>query len=316
MKKDVLTITSNYNLDLQQQEIEFVDVPLDYDLKLFIDPLKFQNNSNTIILKMKKLLKLHFTHMLNLIKNNKKYESFLLIDGFSEKYSHGVHLGYSTCKYGKSVGEKKTLSIYKSFSNSKAVRTGKLNDIEESILLIDNISYDTISDIIISLCKEALLDFTIQQAKLHSLDTKPFTIKVLNSNSKWIYKTYDLPYNKSSLNEEIILVPKGIITHKPRLTISRAYSYLWYKLKDYSFKETNLSLAFILNNNLLDKPLLKKEFKEIIPETKESIINFFEDNPDELHSIIDKYKECNSARNNADAQIEEAYEELFFRLTA
>jgi hypothetical protein len=316
LQKKLLTVTSNYSLALQQNEIDFIDVPLEYDLELFIDPLRLQNKDNEIIAKMNILLRKHFTYMLNLIKENKKKEAFNLINGFSEKYSHGVHLGYSGSKYGKSIGPKKTKIIYNAFSKSNAITTGKLKDIEECILLIKNISYDTISDMIIGFCKEALLEFTVQQAKKHNLETKIFFVKILAHNSRWIYKQYNLPYNKHNNKEEILLVPKNIITHNPRLTIHRAYSHLYYTVKNCQNKELNVSLIVNLKGDMPNKPLTKKELRKIFPERKENIVEFYGDNPDELHKVINRYKLVTNPLTDADNEIIKAYLKLYKKLCA
>lgn len=313
-EEKLLTVTSNYNLRLSQNEIEFVDVPLELDLPCFINPFAIQNSKNKLVKQMKYLLNKHFKNMLNLIKYSKKEEALRLIEGFSEKNTRGIHLGYAAGKNGKSVGKIKAKDIYNAFNNSTAVKTGKLNDIEECTLLLENVSYDTISDIILSICKEALLEFTINQSKKYSFKTSPFRIKVLNKNSKWVYKEFKLPYNLESKDEYIMLVPKSIVIHKPSLTSARAYSYIWDKLKWFKNKELNLALVMSLDDNNLEEPTTKKEFRTIIPENKETIVKFFELNPDELRLVMDKYNLINSILQNPDDEIANAYNTLLQRL--
>ncbi len=317
MQKKFITVTDSYNLTLCQSHIDFVDVPLDNDLELFIDPFKLEVKGHDYITKMNYLLSKHFSHLIKLIKCEQKIEALKFINGCSERYTHGVHLGYSNSKYGKSVGPTKTLKIYNSFSKSNAVKSGNLRDIEESILLLKDISYDTISDIILSICKEALLEYsTTQQAKKHGLNTKAYTIRVLDNNSMWVDKKYNLPYNQQNPDEYIILVPKDIVTHNPRLTMDRAYSYMWYKLKNYENKELNLALALVIKGNVLDQPISKKDFQKIIPKTKDNIIAFFEQNPQELQLITQKYKMSSSNILSADKEIEKAFTKLHTRLSA
>ncbi|MCY6354460.1 hypothetical protein [Clostridium sp. ZS2-4] len=312
-KEELLTVTSNYNLKLIQNEIEFVDVPLELDLPCFINPFAIRKSKDKLVMKMNYLLNKHFKHMLNLIKDSEKEEAIRLIEGFSEKNTRGIHFGYSTDKNGKSVGKIKARDIYNAFNNSVAVRTGKLNDIEECTLLLENVSYDTISDIILSICKESLLEFTISQANKYLFKTRPFRIKVLNNNSKWVYKEFNLPYNLKNKEEYIMLVPKNIVIHKPNLTSARAYSFIWDKLKWFKNKELNLALVMSLDDNILEEPTHKKEFRKTIPESKKSIVKFFELNPNELKSVMDKYNLTNSILPNADNEIADAYTTLFQR---
>jgi hypothetical protein len=310
-KEELLTVTSNYHLELNQSEIQFVDVPLELDLQCFINPFAMQQSRDQLVKQMNYLLNKHFKHMLNLIKNSSRQVALELIEGFSEKNTKGIHLGYSTSKSGKSVGPKKAKKIYNAFNNSVAVKTGKLNDIEECTLLLENVSYDTISDIILSICKQALLEFTISQSNIYSFKTKPFKIKVLDKNSNWVYKKFNLPYNLENNEEYIMLVPKDIIIHKPKLTTARAYSHIWKKLQHFKNKELNIALAFSLNDNILEEPTTKKDFKKIIPENKNTIIKFFELNPNELKSIMDRYNLTNSILQNGDIEIASAYDTLF-----
>lgn len=312
-KEELLTITSNYNLNSSQNELEFVDVPLELDLPCFINPFAIRNSKDTTAIEMNYLLNKHFKDMLNLIKDNKKKEALILIEGFSEKNTRGIHFGYSTNKNGKSVGKRKARAIYQAFNKSVAVKTGKLNDIEECTLLLENVSYDTISDIILSICKKSLLEFTINQSKKYSLKTRPFKIRVLNENSKWVYKEFNLPYNLKSKDEYIILIPKNIVIHKPQLTNARAYSFIWEHLKWFRNKELNLALVMSLDDNILEKPTTKEEFKKTISESKKSIVKFFELNPDQLAAIMNRYNLISSNLHNADTEIANAYNTLFQR---
>ncbi|BDR84439.1 hypothetical protein [Clostridium tetani] len=315
-KEKLLTVTSNYNLNLSQNEIEFVDVPLELDLPCFINPFAIKNSKDKLIMKMSYLLNKHFKHMLDLIKDSKQKEALMLIEGFSEKNTRGIHLGYSTDKNGKSIGPEKAKAIYNAFNNSVAVKTGKLNDIEECTLLLENVSYDIISDIILSICKKPLLEFTINQSKKYSLKTRPFNIKVLNENSKWVYKEFNLPYNFESKEDYILLVPKNIVIHNPKLTNARAYSFIWEKLKyskNITNKELNLALVMTLDDNILEKPTTKKEFKNSIPESKEIIVKFFGLNPNQLKLIMNRYNLIGNSLYDANAEIANAYNALFKR---
>lgn len=312
-KDKLLTVTSNCNLNLSQNEIEFVDVPLELDLPCFINPFAIKNSKDKLIMKMNYLLNKHFKHMLDLIKDNKQKETLMLIKGFSEKNTRGIHLGYSTNKNGKSIGKEKARALYNAFEKSVAVKTGKLNDIEECILLLENVSYDIISDIILSICKESLLEFTINQSKKYSLKTRPFKIKVLNENSKWIYKEFNLPYSFESKKEYILLVPKNIVIHNSKLTNARAYSFIWENLKHFKNKELNLALVMTLDDNILEKPTTKKEFKNTIPERKKTIVKFFELNPNQLKLIVNRYNLIGNSLYDANAEIANAYNALFKR---
>ncbi len=302
-QKTVLTVTSNYGLIRSQEELEFINVTLERDVEGFLNSFALKNSNNEYIQKMNLLLNLHFKQLLKFIRLGSMDKALELIEGFSEKECRGTHLGYANTPYGKGVGQDKAKLLLEAFVNSKAVQTGILQDIEETTLVISNVAYDTVSDIIFGICKIPFIEFTQNQAEKYNFATKPFNIKVLNHSGVWVMKQYELPYNINKPTDYIILTPKELFIHKEKLSNAKAYTYIWEKLRYFKGKELNLALIATLDDNILEKPLLKKEFKEKFPERKSFTVEFFNENPKELNMLVKKYNQLSSGIYNTDEEI-------------
>ena len=135
-----------YNLGKTQAELDYVDVFIDDDIPLFIDPFVFKLRDDSWAIECNDLIIDFFSTVINAIKNNRTAYAKQLLDSLSEPQE--THLGVSKNSIsGKGVSGKQAVDLYDKLSSSKAVQSGKVTDISDCELMIPGIGFDKVSDI-------------------------------------------------------------------------------------------------------------------------------------------------------------------------
>ncbi|CCG88103.1 hypothetical protein [Erwinia piriflorinigrans] len=190
----------------RQVGLDFIDIPLHTDLRLFLDPtmikaLKSQWGRSLVL-----ALQDYFADIMASIKHGDLNKASYLLSSLRE--SNAFHLGYSTKKSsGTALGEKTAEDILASLKGSKAANSGILTDLEDTALTISGIGYDRISDSICNILKGFLIEYTKNVCEFYNVETKGVSgVKVWDEDSsKWVKGKYHLPIYEG---EEVILIPK------------------------------------------------------------------------------------------------------------
>lgn len=212
------TVSSFFNLNKLQSELEFLDVRLDTDVKLYIDPSSFALLDNNWGRECTKLIRDYFQKVINYIKQGNKNKSLELLSGLREP--NEIHLGsskgYST---GKGLGNSRANKLYDSLSTSKAVSTGLLVDLEQTAFMIDGIGPDMISDTVANIIRKKLIEFTQMMCKKYDIQTSKVNSGLILDLDKecWENTKVDLPGAKSPKGnyEKLLLIPKELVRRTP-----------------------------------------------------------------------------------------------------
>lgn len=203
-----INFSKHFNLNLQQSDLDFVDINIKGDNKLFIDPRLIESVKNLYTLKMRRSLEVYWSQLVKSVRNKDDKRVRYLLSGLSEP--NETHLGYAVKGNGKAVGDKLSKDIFLTIKNSLAIQTGILSQISDTELFFPEIGSDRISDMVTKIIKTVLIEFTQDQCKTHNIKTKQFEQKDVFDfrTKKWISEIVELPsYN----NKPIILVPKTLV---------------------------------------------------------------------------------------------------------
>jgi hypothetical protein len=198
-----------FGIDSRQVGLDFIDIPLHTDLRLFLDPtmikaLKSQWGRNLVL-----ALQDYFADIMASIKHGDLKKASYLLSSLRE--SNAFHLGYSTKESsGTALGEKTAEDILASLKDSKAAKSGILTDLEDTALTISGIGADRISDSVCNILKGFLIEYTKNVCDFYNVETKEGSgIKVWDGNGgKWVKGKYHLPIYEG---EEVILIPKILV---------------------------------------------------------------------------------------------------------
>ncbi|MGL4108748.1 hypothetical protein [Clostridium sp. LP20] len=287
-----IKISTLYNIKKNQEDLEFVDIELDNDLELFIDPYIFTKLRGDFAKKCNNAIINFFSEVMNLIRNNDEVNAKRILNGLKEPSE--THLGLSENSIdGNGVRGKKAIRLYQKLAESKAAKTGNLKDLSDCELMIDGIGKDSISDITTNVIRKYLIEFTQSQCDICNIPMISFKNNIWDEGlKKWVNIEYKLP----SINgKRIILVPKSIVTDKLILSYDNFYDV--EVIEYYSKREINnasTSLVRVLKNG--ERKVIKKELKKKYPKSKELVYSFINENPE----YLELYKERKKILNNID----------------
>ena len=268
-----------------QAELDFVDVFINKDKPLFIDPYIFKVRDDTWSIECNNLIVDFFDTVIQTIRNDDVAYARQLLNKLNEPRE--THLGVSQNSIsGKGVSGKQADDLYIKLKNSKAVKTGYLKDISDCELMIPGIGFDKISDIVTNIIRSKLLEYTQEQCNLLNISMRNVSSGKIWSpiEKRWLNGKYAL---LPVVNEKkILLVPKYAVVFKPSLSSQEFYNHDILEYIQIEQLAMMSSLVEVLKNG--KRRVTKKSIKKH-PEyrmTKEFIYNFCNKYP----NVISDYK--------------------------
>jgi hypothetical protein len=201
-------VSECYQLGLGQAALDFVNVDVEGDAPLFIDPRALRLLPTRWGHECVSLIQDFFGYVLDCIRNGERDKALALLEQLREP--NETHLGLSSGKSrGRALGPDSAALIYNALAASEAVQTGLIQDLEETALMVDGIAYDIISDIATNIMRGPLIEYTQAQADLLGIATEPQDSGPMwDPAGRWFSELQDLP---RVANHKVLLVPKAIV---------------------------------------------------------------------------------------------------------
>jgi len=255
-----------FQLNLEQPYLDFLDIPLDTDVAAFIDPTGLKQLDSEFGHIAQSLMQTFFDTVLKEISNGNLSNAINLISRLSE--SNEFHLGLSKGKArGHGFGAHSAHKLGLAISQSKASKSGLLQDLEDTCLVIDGIGSDMISDAICNIIRGPLIEYTQEMCNLHNIPLTP-NIKSgpVWDGEKWTQYFTQLPMTNDG---KVILVPK--IISRYNISYSSSEYYRHYLLEDMQREE--ISRATTLVHYLKDGSprVTKKDLRNKYGDNKKAI---------------------------------------------
>lgn len=282
-----MQISKIYNLEKSQAELDFVDIDISKDLPLFLDPFFLGNRQDKWSSEAILTLQSFFQKLIDLTKAGNERAARQLFEYLHEPNS--TCLGMSVGRpEGKGVGKEDISKIYDNLLKSKAIQTGLLQDIEDSILFVDNFGKDKLSDMTTNIIRKHLILYTQAQCVLHNIplaDNVPSEFYWSRQDEEW--KT---EYTKMLVinQRKILLVPKGVVSFSESYTPDRYYNH--FVLNFLQNEHLKINTALVKERKSGKKYVTKKDLKEANPQTKEFLRQFTLKHPEVLQEFKEKTK--------------------------
>ncbi len=284
-----MNISKYFKLDKTQYELDFIDINIDSDMPLFIDPyylgtcdFAWANNAN-------RTLENFFSLLLTYLQSNQIKEAKYIFSHLKEP--NETHLGLSKGKpNGRGVGPKDTEKIFDNLLKSKAITTGIVEDIEDFRIFVEGVDKDKMSDLTTNIIKKHLIEYTINQCKLWGM---PLQAGV-PSGFYWERKTQEWKneYIESLIvnNMKILLVPKRIVSFSKDYTPQKYTTHFVLNFLQYDHLKMDSHLVKIKRNKkgkIIKKYVTKKSIREDIGHiTKDFLASFTKKHP----KVFEKFK--------------------------
>ena len=169
-----MKISEAFNLGQTQAGLDFVDVDLDRDAPLFIDPFAISQRLDSLSQESHLTLQAFFQQIVDSIRAEQPADAQALLLQLREP--NETRLGYSTTRpQGAGIGMMQAGQLFAALKSSTAVRTGFLKSLEECELMIDGVARDKLSDLTTNVIRWQLVGAYIpakSQTSVRSLPSK------------------------------------------------------------------------------------------------------------------------------------------------
>lgn len=235
-------ISEHYKLGRTQSSLDFVDVDIKGDTPIFIDPRALRLLPSPWGNECVALIQDFFKTVLDAIagRHHRHAENLLRVMGEPNE----THLGLSQGRArGRAIGRESAKDVWKALSKSEAAKSGLLEDLEDTILMVEGIASDIVSDIATNIIRAPLIDYTHRKAEFYGIPLMPDVDSgpLWNPARKEWYSTYvPLPM---TLYGKLLLVPKVIV--RRRMDYDTEEYYRHYLLEELYEAEMNSNTALV-----------------------------------------------------------------------
>lgn len=300
-----MRVSKHYKLDRYQAELDFVDVPLETDLPVFVEPTAIRSLGTQWSNQCVALLQSFFLSVLEAVKKGDRDRAIELLASLRER--NEFHLGYSSGRSrGHAFGTGSAGSVWDSLLRSKAAKTGVLKDLEDTALLIDGVGPDMISDAVCNIIRGPLIEYTQDMCRYYGITMVSgvasgpmWSIR----EERWVHGFVDLPL---PTGEKLVLVPKAIVRLAASYDVGEYYRHFLLPELQRQHLASGSALVEVLKNK--KRRVTKKSLMQHYGSDKTAVSSLTENNP----SILEKYKKSKEVEpappmsNRALAEVENA----------
>lgn len=288
--------SKTFGIQKTQAELDFVDVSLNKDNELFVDPFALSQRRDRWSLECHSTLVAYFQLVIDRIRANREDTARELLQHLQEP--NETRLGLSAKRpQGAGIGAFQAEKIFEALSDSAAVRTGFLSSLEECELMIDGIGRDKISDLTTNVIRGHLAQYTKDQCELLGVPTQPtglapwFDIGQMGWSNDYV----ELPIWHG---RPILLVPKAIVRFDPAYEHRRYYWHFVLPFLQAEHINAGTALVQTLKNGR--RRVTKKDLVAEYPLTKDFLYKFSRQHPD----VLKEYRESLEQLEQSDRIIE------------
>ncbi len=274
-----MRVSEHFGLDRQQPDIDFVDVDVVGDVAVFIDPRALRLLPTDWGSWCVYLLQDFFHTVLQAIRQGRAEDATRLLRTLREP--NETHLGYSRGRArGRALGPDSAHDVSEALSTSVAVQSGLLEDLEDTILMVEGIRSDIVSDIATNVIREPLIRYTQDACETYGI---PLVNSVASGplwnpdRHEWHSRFERLPVVN---HRRLLLVPKTIVRASMDYDQDEYYRhYLLEYLRDVELS-ANTELVYLLRDGT--PRVDKKDVAEKYGEGKRAIVRLTRQHPEVL----------------------------------
>lgn len=233
-----MRVSEHFKLGRAQPALDFVDVDIEEDIRVFLDP------RSLVVLppesewgrECTSLIQDLFDTVLQAIRGGDDDRARQLLARLREP--NETHLGLSIGpSRGRALGIESARNVWDALRESEAVKSGLIEDLEDTILMVEGIGSDIVSDITTNILREPLVNYTRDVCTAYGIPLTPD----VDCGPMWDPATHDwytelgklpmTPYGR------LILVPKVLVRRRMHYNADEYYNhYLLDALAEDEFR--------------------------------------------------------------------------------
>jgi len=278
-----MRVSEYYDLKRTQPTLDFVDVDIEGDASVFVDPRALRLLPSEWGSECVSLIQNFFRAILRAIKDNNQELGQSLLRALREP--NETHLGLSKGRArGRAIGSQSAGIVWGALSESEAAKSGLLEELEDTILMIEGISSDIISDITTNIIRKPLIHYTQEMANYYGIPLVPD----VNSGplwnpeqNRWYSEFVPLPITESG---KLLLVPKVIVRRRMEYDVDEYYHHYLLEHLQAAELAANTELVHLLKDG--SPRVTKKDVGNKYGFGKATIVRETRNHPE----ILEKYR--------------------------
>jgi hypothetical protein len=276
-------ISDIFNLGKTQHELDFVDVNPNRDFPVYLNPFVFSARTDGFSVEASRTIVHFFQHNLGLIKKGKVDEARANFQHLNEPNETCLGMSKRRPK-GRGIGNDNASDLFESVLQSKAMKTGLVEHLEDTAIFIPNIGKDKVSDMTTNIIRLNLIAYTQRQCDLLEI---PLT-KDVPSGFFWDMNSTAWQQELTEMlivgGKKILLVPKGIVSYVKDFDPSKYHRHyaLEFLQDDHLKRNTSLvQVTYGKNREIRRRFVTKRDLIEKeLPEDKELLSDFTKKHPE------------------------------------
>lgn len=278
-------VSALYSLGRTQPTLDFVDVNIAGDTAVFLSPSALAMLPSEWGDRCVHLIQNFFGTVLEFIKAGDHAKAEQLLSMLREP--NETHLGLSKGKSrGHALGTGSAHNVWQALSQSGAAKSGLLTDLEDTVLMIDGIGVDIISDMTTNIIREPLIAYTQEICGYYGIplsegmDSGPLWDP---QKRRWFTRFDRLPMTPEG---KLLLVPKAVVRRDLQYSADEYYRhYLLGHLRQVEIK-ANSALVELLKNG--KRRVTQEALKRKYGTGKRAIVRETLKHP----QVLDEYKKA------------------------
>lgn len=205
-----MRVSEYYKLGRVQATLDFVDVDIVADTPVFLSPKALTMLPSEFGDECVHLVQSFFQTVLESIRENRNEDAERLLRQLREPNETRLGLSKGKAK-GHALGSGSAHDVWESLSKSEAAKSGLLEDLEDTVLMIVGISVDLVSDMATNIIREPLIRYTQDMCRQYGI---PMSEGVesgplwSSKEKRWYSKFVELPIAGSG---KLLLIPKVLV---------------------------------------------------------------------------------------------------------
>lgn len=277
-----MLLSNALGLNVSQPMLDFVDIDLDLDFPLYVDPIGFVDPIDRFAEECQEDIQDFFQAVLQAIIDGDMARGEALLAALQEP--NETHLGISVGEpRGRGIGAIQAQRLLENLRESPAARTGLLTDLTDCALFIDGIGADKVSDITTNIIRRHLIEYTQQQFELLGIPIEaeiPTGRLWVRGESRWETDRYDrLPLING---KRVLLIPKRYVRWKggmQQLAMQYYTHFVANFIRDEQLRTDGHLVKVIRRKRGAERKVYKKDIKGDMPPTKDNLARFSVENP-------------------------------------
>lgn len=293
-----MRVSEHYNLGRTQSTLDFVDVVVDGDTSVFVDPTAIRTLTSEWGNDCVALLQSYFDAVLASIHNDDDELALSLLAALREP--NDARLGLSTHEpHGSGIAGGLAKDILAELKESDAVESGLLEDLEDTVLMIYGIGPDRISDMTINILRGPLLKYTQDMCVYYDipLEDQVNSDRIWDpEESRWVSALVPRPVVNG---KPLLLVPKILV--RARVTYELDEYYRHYLLTYLQAEELNANSSLVHTLKDGRKKVYKTDLVEKYGTGKLAVVDVTKKHP----GILEKYRQVKRTQSGRPLEHEE-----------